>query len=156
MKQAVITLLLFLALRDAPLLFAQAIPSSDHPPNRDQSLDMTRIGEGHQFGRHAAFRIYETPDHTEALVWYGTFRTEDEGKDAIKQCLKEHKVTGEERIEDQSGRVIGTRIVATPKQEKKAFMVIQRQGLNYWIIQSISLAVAMRVAGLIEPPQDKN
>ena len=156
MKQAVITLLLFFTLRDAPLLFAQAKPSTDHPPNCDQSLEMTRIGEGHQFGRHAAFRTYETPDHTEALVWYGTFRTEDEAKDAIKQCLKEHKVTAKERIYDQSGGMMGTRIVATPKQEKKAFMVIQRQGLNYWIIQSISLAVAMQVAGLIEPPRDKN
>jgi len=58
-------------------------------------------------------------------VWYGEFRSEQEAKHATKQSLKEHKVTGKEHIKDLSGRVIGDRIVATPKQEKKAFMVIR-------------------------------
>jgi hypothetical protein len=73
---------------------------------------------------------------------------------AIEESLKDHKVNGEEHIKDPNGRVVGDRIVATPKQEKKAFMVIRKQGLNYWIIQSISLPVAMQVGGLIEPPPD--
>ena len=48
--------------------------------------------------------------------------------------------------------MIGDRIVAAPNKEKKAFMVIRKNGPNYWIIQSISLAVAMQVDALIEPP----
>ena len=142
------TFLLFVALcDDAPLTFAQTKPSTN-PPNNDQSLTMTAIGNGSMFGHQAAFRTYETLDHTEALVWYGTFRTEQEGKHAVKQSLREYKITGKEGIKDLSGRVIGDRIVATPKQKEKAFMVIQRQGLNYWITQSISLRVAMQVARL--------
>jgi len=148
------TLLLFATLRDAPLFFAQAKPSTSRPTNGNQSLEMTTIGDGHLFGRRAAFRTYETPDHTEALVWYGKFQSEQEAEHAIEESLKEHKVTGEEHIKGLNGRVIGDRIVATPKQEKKAFMVIRKQGLNYWIIQSISLPVAMQVDGLIEPPPD--
>jgi len=104
------------------------------------------------FGRHAAFRTYETPDHTEALVWYGEFRSEEESKLATKLSLKEHRITGTEHVKDLNGHVIGDRIVAAPKEEKKAFMVIRTHGLNYWIIQSISLAVAMQVDGLVEPP----
>jgi hypothetical protein len=113
---------------------------------------MTKIGEGYMFGRHAAFRTYETPDHTEALVWYGEFRSEEESKLATELSLEEHRITGTEHVKDLNGHVIGDRIVATPKDEKKAFMVIRKQGPNYWIIQSISLAVAMQVDELIEPP----
>jgi hypothetical protein len=104
------------------------------------------------FGRHAAFRTYETPDHAEALVWYGEFRSEEESKLATELSLKEHRITGTEHVKDLNGHVIGDRIVAAPMDEKKAFMVIRKQGPNYWIIQSISLAVAMQVDELIEPP----
>jgi len=145
------TLLLFATLPDLTLLLAQA-KLSNSSPNRDQSLKMTKIGEGYMFGRHAAFRTYETPDHTEALVWYGEFRSEEESKLATELSLKEHRITSTEQVKDLNGRVIGDRIVAAPKEEKKAFMVIRKNGPNYWIIQSISLAVAMQVDALIEPP----
>lgn len=113
---------------------------------------MTNIGEGYMFGRHAAFRTYETPDHTEALVWYGEFRSEEESKLATELSLKEHRVASTEQFKNLNGRVIGDRIVAAPKEEKQAFMVIRKNGPNYWIIQSISLPVAMQVDALIEPP----
>jgi len=151
-KQLVITLLLLATLPDLTLLFACAKLSTNSPPNGDQSLKMTTIGEGYMFGRHAAFRTYETPDHTEALVWYGEFRSEEESKLATELSLKEHRITGTEHIKDVNGHVIGDRIVAAPKEEKKAFVVIRKRGLNYWIIQSISLAVAMQADELIEPP----
>jgi hypothetical protein len=153
-KQVVITVLLLATLPDLTLLFAQAKLSTNSPPNGDQSLKMTKIGEGYMFGRHAAFRTYETPDHTEALVWYGEFRSEEESKLATELSLKEHRITGTEHVKDLNGRVIGDQIVAAPKEEKKAFMVIRKNGLNYWIIQSVSLAVAMQVDALIEtrPP----
>jgi len=113
---------------------------------------MTTIGEGYMFGRHAAFRTYETPDHTEALVWYGEFRSEEESKLATELSLKEHRITDTEHIKDLNGHAIGDRIVAAPKEEKKAFIVIRKHGRNYWIIQSISLAVAMQADELIKPP----
>jgi len=68
---------------------------------------MTTIGEGDMFGRHAAFRTYETPDHTEALVWYGEFRSEEESKLATKLSLKEHRTTGTDHVKDLNGHVIG-------------------------------------------------
>jgi len=151
-KRVLITLLLFATLPDLTLLFAQAKLPTNGPPHGDQSLKTTKIGEGYMFGRHAAFRSYETPDHTEALVWYGEFRSEEESKLATELSLKEHRITGTEHVRDLNGRVIGDRTVAAPKEEKKAFMVIRKNGLNYWIIQSISLAVAMQVDALIETP----
>lgn len=152
MKQVVITLLFFATLRGLTLLSAQAKPSTNSSADGGQSLTMTAIGEGYKFGRHAAFRTYQTPDHSEALVWYGEFRSEEESNLATKMSLEEHKITTTVQLKDRDGHVIGDRIVATPKDEKKAFMVIRRQGRNYWFIQSISLAVAMQVDRLIEPP----
>jgi hypothetical protein len=149
------TLLLLVSLCDASLFLAQTERSSNSP-NDNHSLKMTAIGDGYMFGRHSAFRTYETPDQTEALVWYGAFLTEEEAKRAIKQSLKGHNVTRREHVVALNGRVIGDRIVAAPKKQKKAFMVIQRQGLNYWIIQSVSAVVAIQVAGLIDPPRDDN
>ena len=146
------TLLLLAALCDPTLFFAQAKLSANSPPNDDQSLKLTTVGDGYMFGRQAAFRTYETHHHTEALVWFGESRSEQEAKLTTKLSLKEHRVTGKEQVKDLNGHVIGDRIIAAPKQEKKAFMVIRKHGLNYWIIQSISLAVAMQVDGLIEPP----
>jgi hypothetical protein len=151
-KQVLITLLLFATLPDLTLLFAQAKLSTNSSPNGDQSLKITKLGEGYMFGRHAAFRTYETPDHAEALVWYGEFRSEEESKLATELSLKEHSITGTEHVKDLNGHAIGDRIVAAPKDGKKAFMVIRKQGPNYWIIQSISLAVAMQVDESIEAP----
>lgn len=100
MKQVVITLLLFAARPDLTLLLAQAKLATNSSPNADQTLEMTKIGEGYMFGRHAAFRTYETPDHTEALVWYGEFRSEEESKLATELSLKEHTISGTEHLKD--------------------------------------------------------
>jgi hypothetical protein len=89
-------------------------------------------------------------------VWYTTFRTEQEAKHAIKKSIREYKITGKKHIKELSGRAIGDRITGTPRGQDKAFMIIRRQGLNCWIIQSISLEVAMQVDGLIDPPLAKN
>jgi hypothetical protein len=151
-KLVVVILLWFATLPDPTLLFAQAKLSTNSPPNDNQTLKMTKIGEGYMFGRHVAFRTYETPDHIEALVWYGEFRSEEESKLATELSLKGHEITGTEQVKGQNGHLIGDRIIAAPKEEKKAFMVVRRHGPNYWIIQSISLAVAMQADSLIEPP----
>lgn len=152
MKQLVVTLLLLATLPDPRHLFAQTKLSTNSPTNGDQWLKMTAIGEGYKFGRHAEFRTYETQDHTEALVWYGEFRSEEESKLATELSLKEQRITANEPVKDLNGHVIGDRIVAAPKDEKKAFMVIRTHGLNYTIIQSISLAVAMQVDESLELP----
>ena len=146
------TLLLFATLRNPTLFFGQAKLSTNSPPNGDQSLKMTAIGEIYMFGDHGAFRTYETPDHIEARSRYGEFRSEQEAKVAVKLLLKGYKIIRKEHVKDLKGHTVGDRIVATRKQEKKAFMVIRKHGLYYWISESPSLAVAMQVDGLIEPP----
>jgi hypothetical protein len=50
-KQVVMASLLFATLRSPALFFAQAKLSTNSPPNGNQSLEMTAIGEGYMFGR---------------------------------------------------------------------------------------------------------
>ena len=155
MKPMSMTVLLLGTLCNAPVFLAQTKPSTN-VPNANRDLTMTAMGNGKIFGHKAGFRTYETQDLTKAVVWYTTFRTEQEAKGATKQSLKEQKITSEELIRDANGRVIGDRVTETPQDEKNGFTVVQTQGLSCWIIQSSSLATAMRVAGLIELPQGKN
>lgn len=151
MKRTCRVWLLFVTLCD-PLFFFSQTKALTTPLTDYQTLTMTRIGDGWMFGRRAAFRTYESSNHTEALVWYCAFGSEDEARHAVRQSLKAHKVTGRELIRNPNGRVIGYRIIAAPKQRNKAFMIVQRQGLNCWFIQSVSMNVAMRLDTLIEPP----
>ncbi len=151
------TALLFLiSLFGASSILPHEAQSNNPQPNTAQALELKTIGNGWVLGRGAAFRTYAARDGTEALVWYGEFRSEEEAKSTTKQWLEEHKITGEERIKDPDGQVVGNRIIAAPKHSGKGFIVIRRHGLNYWFIQSVSLTVAMQVDGLIEPPTHGN
>jgi hypothetical protein len=96
-KQVIETLLLFITLHDAPSILAQEKPSKNSQPTSEQSLELKTIGNGRVLGRDAAFRTYAAPDGTEALVWYGEFRSEQEARRTTKQWLKAHKITGKER-----------------------------------------------------------
>ena len=142
-------LLLFVTLRDAPLFFAQANPSTSRPTSGTQSLEMTTIGNGHLFGHRAAFRTYETPDHTEALVWYGKFQSEQEAVHAIEESLKDHKVNGEEHIKDPNGRVVGDRIVATPEARKESVHGHQ-EARSQLLDHSINLAGSCDAGGRVD------
>lgn len=90
-----------------------------------------------------------TPLPTAPRVWYGDFKSEDEATRATKQWLRGHKITANVPTTDANGKV-SIRIVGTPRQASRAFVIIRRRGLNYWFIQSVSLTVAMQIDGLID------
>ena len=132
MKRVIATLLAFTILRSQTFLIAQ------QNSNSDEGLKLKLVGDGEMLGRHTAFRTYTASDGTEVLVWYGKFKSEHEAMHATKQWLKGYKVTSKIDAKDASGRVIGNRIAAAPKQSGKVFVVIAIRGLNYWFIQSVS------------------
>lgn len=104
----------------------------------EQHLILKTIGNGRMLGRVAAFRIYSAADETEASVWYGALKSNEEAKRVSKEWLKGYKITSKNEARDQSGRVIGKRIVAQRKGSKSEneFLVIRRYGLDYWLIRS--------------------
>jgi hypothetical protein len=131
----------------------EPLPPDSYPRRSNaQSLELKTLCNGLLLGRHTACRTYASSDGTEVLIWYGTLKSEPEAAAAIQQLLKAHKVTDKELVRDPSGKVIGDRTEAAPMEVGKAFVVIRRCGLNFWFIQSASLAAALQADELVAEP----
>ena len=121
------------------------------PGERD--LVVTRICNGLMLGRGASCRVYEASDGTQSVVWSGTFASDEQAKTAIKQWIQPIKVTRKDQAKDRNGKVIGERIVGSGwnhKTDDTSYVVIRRDILNYWRIESKSLPDAMQLDASID------
>ncbi len=62
------------------------------------------------------------------------------------------KVTSREHNQSKGGQLISDRILAVgdlPKSDSKEFIIIRRDGLRCYLIESVSFQVAMQVESLI-------
>ena len=93
-------------------------------------------------GRRAAFRIYEAPDGTQTWVWYGRFASDEQAKNAIEEWVKPYKLIRRDQARDPSGEIIGERIIVSAGKEgdDAEYRIVRRDILNYWLIDSKSLA----------------
>jgi hypothetical protein len=143
-----ITLLMFLSL--FPVLSRAQGDEPKQPATRqgDRDLVVTRMCDGLVLGRRASCRVYEASDGTQSLVWFGTFASEEQAKSAITQWTQPVKVTRKDQAKDYKGEVIGERIVGSGQNAKTgetAYVVIRRDILKYWRIESKSLSDAMQL-----------
>jgi hypothetical protein len=130
-------------------------PSSTSTKDAEQDLKVVVIGEMiMSTGRHGAFRTYETSDGMRATASYATFDSLNEAKRQTGLWLKSaKKIIEKEEKKDQSGQVIRERAVALAKDSKshkKMFLIIMRDGLNCYLIDSLSLPVGLQVEKLID------
>ena len=135
--------MLFFSLVPAPPALAQdkaANPAATKPPERQ--LVLKTIGNGRMLGRRAAFRIYEAPDGTQTWVWYGRFASDEQAKNAIEEWVKPYKLIRRDQARDPSGEIIGERIIVSAGKEgdDAEYRIVRRDILNYWLIDSKSLA----------------
>jgi hypothetical protein len=103
---------------------------------------------GYMLGRMASCRVYEAPDGTQSFVWSGSFVSDEQAKSAIKLWIQPIKVNRRDQAKDNNGNVIGERIVGSGRNHKTGettYVVIRRDSLNYWRIESKSLPDAMQV-----------
>jgi hypothetical protein len=104
-------------------------------------------------GRRGAFRVYSAPDGTKAEIHYTTFGSLRDAERQTEQWLKPvKKVIRKENEKDETGQVMGIRIVAMMRggeSGEKLFLIIRRDGLKCFFISSPSLTVAMQVEELI-------
>jgi hypothetical protein len=120
-----------------------------------QDLKMVVIGEKiMSTGRHGAFRIYEAPNGTRATVSYATFDSTSDAQRQTRQWLRYvRKILRREKRRDRHNHVIGERAVALDQTEEatqEVYLIIRRDGLNCYLIDSPSLSVALQVEKLIE------
>jgi hypothetical protein len=121
----------------------------------DRDLVVTRMCNGLMLGRRASCRVYEASDGTQSIVWFGTFTSEERAKTAITQWIQPLKVTHKDQAKDYKGDVIGEHIVGSgqnPKTGETSYVVIRRDILNYWRIESKSLSDAMQLDASIHTP----
>lgn len=143
-----IPLLLFVSLFPVSSASAQGNKPNLSATSGKRDLVLKTTGDGRILGRRASFRIYEAPDGSQSVVWYGTFASDEQAESAIKQWIQPYKVTRKDQAKDHNGDVIGERIVGSMKNHKTGgmeYLLVRRDTLNYWRIQSKSLTDAMQL-----------
>ena len=119
------------------------------------NLQLTTTGEKMMSsGRRGGFRVYAAPDGTEGAVSYARFDSLRDAQREIRNWLKlAQKITSKEQKKDLKGRVTGDRIVAVTREAKSGdedFLIIRRNDLDCYFIQSHSLPIAKKLETLIE------
>ena len=118
-----------------------------------RSMELTTVGEVRlSTGHRAALRVYTAPDDVQGTLTYARFHSPADAKRQIADWLKlTNRTMSKERTKDERGRVTGDRIVAitrNTKSGKKEFLVIRRETVNCYLIESPTLAVALQVEEL--------
>jgi hypothetical protein len=120
----------------------------------EQTLELTTTGQVRLFaGRRGILRVYTASDGTEGSVVYGRFGTLQDANHQIGEWLKLAKKVTKREKNGTNGQIVAERIVATAQDAKsgrKGFMVIRRNNLDCYLIQSLSLPVAIQVESMIE------
>ena len=119
----------------------------------DQDVELTTVGETKlSTGRRGTFRIYTARDGTKATLTYGQFQSVNDAQHQVLNWLKlAQRVQSKGQMKGESGQVTGDRIVATAKNVRtggRKFLIIRRDSLNCYLIESQSLPVAMQVEEL--------
>lgn|SRR5262249_51147253 len=129
------------------------VKSDGNVPGHD--LKLVTIGHGTLSSGHLmAFRIYAATDGTKGQVIYAQFASLQEAQQQIEGWLKlTSKITSRDHDKGKGTQEISDRIVAQGREansNKKKFLIIRRDGLNCYLIDSASLQVATQVEDLIK------
>lgn len=153
MFRYVIVLLMFLSLFPVLSSAQSHEPGLSASKKGERDLVLKTTGNGLLLGRRASFRIYEAPDGTQSLAWYGSFVSEEQAKGAIGQWIQPYKITRKDQAKDHNGNVIGERIIGSVQNLKTGateYLVIRTDILHFWRIQSKSLPDAMQLDASID------
>jgi len=118
--------------------------------------DLEVVKTGHiksKSGQLTIFRIYKAPDGTEGQVHYTQFDSLDAAEQEIEKWVKATgTVTSRERNANKGGQLISDRILEVthlPKSDKKEFVIIRRDDLKCYFVESVSLQVALQIESSI-------
>jgi hypothetical protein len=118
-------------------------------------LEVVRIGDiKSKSGHMTFFTTYKAPDGTKGEIHYTKFDSLEAAEQQIEKWVKATRtVTSREHNQSKGGQLISDRILAAadlPKSDKKEFVIIRRDGLKCYFIESVSLQVAMQIEGTIK------
>ena len=135
--------------------------STGHEGAAQEKLTLVTIGEGKtERGHLTGFRIYAAPDGTTGKVTYTTGDSPQDAQQQIEDWIKlAPVVASREQHPPGSGQQISDRIVAQAisktDSKTKIFIIIRRDNLNCYFIESPSMEVARQIESLIGETPDK-
>ena len=84
---------------------------------------------------------------------YGRFGSREVAQQEVEEWIKvATTVTSEEQSQGKDGKLIGYRMVGSaefPQSKEKDFLIIKREELDGYFIESESLQVALQIDGLV-------
>ena len=125
-------------------------------PSPPTELKLVVIGHGKtKSGVLTASRLYEAPDGSRGQVSYIKFDSLQAAQEQIESWVKvTPKITSREQDQiNKKGQLVSDRVLGVqdlPGSDKKEFVIIRRDYLNCYLIESVSLQVATQIEDLIE------
>ena len=123
--------------------------SHENTPPKD--LDLVSVGDGWlPNGNKTATRVYAAPNGDKGQVLYTRFDSLQAAQRQIEEWVKATpKVTDRQKNQTIRGQLISDRTVGSWESPKE-FVIIRRDGLNCYLIESSSLKIALQIEILIE------
>jgi hypothetical protein len=126
-----------------------------HENIKQEDLKLLTIGNGKTSSGYAlGFRIYGAPDGAKGKIYYAKLDSLPAAQQQIEQWVRAARtVTSRERNLRKEGQLIDERVMATgelPESHEKEFLIIGRDELKCYLIESVSLKVALEIEGLIQ------
>jgi|ERR1700733_416021 hypothetical protein len=121
----------------------------------ETDLKLVTIGNGKtKSGVNTGFRIYEAPDGNKGQVSYVKFDSLEAAQKQIEEWVKATpSIIRREQNQIKDRNMINDRILGVadlPKSDKKELVIIRRDDLRCYLIESASLQVATHIEDLIE------
>jgi len=146
------------ALCSVGLLYSWFVSAQDliHRPPPPTQLRLVQLGDGKtKSGVRTSIKIYEAPDGNRGRSIYVKFDSLKAAQEQIEEWGKLPLIGGTSREHDQYryGVVVSDRILAVgqlPDSQTKEFMIIRRDDLNCYLIESVSFQVATQIEDLIQ------
>jgi hypothetical protein len=112
--------------------------------NPRKDLELVAIGNGNLRNGHAtAVRVYAAPDGSKGQVVYTKLDSVRAAQRLIREWQKNTTITSRQKNQTKGGQLIGDHILALADLTKsvgKEFVIIRRDGLNCYLIESTSCA----------------
>ena len=134
-----------------------------HKKTAQKDLQLVTVGHGETRHGHATLiRTYAAGNGTEGLIIYTEFDSVQAAQQQIEEWVKaagtDGTVTSREKEQSVGGQLISDRTLfvgVLRQSNEKVFVIIRRDGLMCYWIESVSMQVATQVEGLIEhkPPR---
>lgn len=138
-------------------LFCLSVAAQDvaREKSAPMALDLVAIGHGKTTNGHWTIsRTYKASDGTKGQITYTEFDSLQAAQQQIEDWIKPtRKITSREQNQRKGGQLIDDRIFAVavlPKSDKEEFVIIRRESLKCYVIESVSLQIAIQIEDLID------